>query len=178
MYTRNIVNQLCFNKTKQKIPSSTILVIIFFFFFSFFLFLFFYTAPVIYGSSQARVESELSCWPTPQPQQHQTQATSVTYTTAHGNTGSLTHRVRPGIKPTSSQTLYQVLHPLSHNGNSPVMPFSSQPICGPIVCNVWLASHVPSSIAGKHQAFINQMIPVFVCAYTRSHLDFFMQIKK
>ena len=25
----------------------------------------------------------------------------VTYTTAHGNTGSLTHEVRPGIKPTS-----------------------------------------------------------------------------
>ena len=24
---------------------------------------------------------------------------SVTYTTAHGNTGSLTHRVRPGIEP-------------------------------------------------------------------------------
>ena len=31
---------------------------------------------------------------------------------------SLTHWARPGIEPTSSQTLYQVLNPLSHNGNS------------------------------------------------------------
>ena len=29
--------------------------------------------------------------PTPEPKQHQTRATSATYTTAHGNTGSLTH---------------------------------------------------------------------------------------
>ena len=27
---------------------------------------------------------------------------SATYTTAHGNTESLTHRVRPGIEPSSS----------------------------------------------------------------------------
>ena len=31
------------------------------------------------------------CWPTPQPQQCRIRATSVTYTTAHGNTRSLTH---------------------------------------------------------------------------------------
>ena len=30
----------------------------------------------------------------------------------------LTHRARPGIEPTSSQTLCQVPNPLSHNGNS------------------------------------------------------------
>ena len=38
------------------------------------------------------------------PQQHQIQVASVTYTTAHGITRSLTHGVRPGIKRTSSQT--------------------------------------------------------------------------
>ena len=32
-------------------------------------------------------------------------ATSVTYTTAHGNNVSVTHRARPGIKRTSSWTL-------------------------------------------------------------------------
>ena len=37
----------------------------------------------------------------PEPQQHQIQATSVTHTTAHGNTRSLTHRARPGIEPTT-----------------------------------------------------------------------------
>ena len=31
------------------------------------------------------------CWPTPQPQPHQIRDTSATYTTAHGNAGSLTH---------------------------------------------------------------------------------------
>ena len=30
---------------------------------------------------------------------------SVTYTTAHGNAGSLTHYVRPGIEPASSWIL-------------------------------------------------------------------------
>ena len=45
------------------------------------------------------VKSEL------QPQQHEIQATSVTYTMAHGNNRSLTHWARPGIKPASSWIL-------------------------------------------------------------------------
>ena len=56
----------------------------------------------------------------PQPQQHQIQATSVTYAVACGNTGSLTQRVRPGIKTASSWTWYQV-NLLSHNRNSIVL---------------------------------------------------------
>ena len=32
-----------------------------------------------------------SCWPVPQPQQHQIQVVNVTYNTAHSNAGSLTH---------------------------------------------------------------------------------------
>ena len=36
---------------------------------------------------------------TPQPQQHWIRAASPTHTAAFGNTGSLTHRARPGIKP-------------------------------------------------------------------------------
>ena len=40
------------------------------------------------------------------------------YTASCGNTGSLTHWERPGTKPTSSQTLGQVLNPLSHQRNS------------------------------------------------------------
>ena len=38
----------------------------------------------------------------PQLQQCGIRAVSETYTTAHGNTGSLAHWTRPGIKPTSS----------------------------------------------------------------------------
>ena len=48
------------------------------------------------------VESELCCWPTPEPQQRGIWATSVTYTPAQGNARSLTHWARPGIKPITS----------------------------------------------------------------------------
>ena len=41
----------------------------------------------------------------PQPQQRRIRATSVTYTTAHGNARSLTHGARPGIEPTASWLL-------------------------------------------------------------------------
>ena len=44
-------------------------------------------------------------WPTPQPQQQQIWATSVTYTRAHSNPGSLTHCVRPGINSAASWML-------------------------------------------------------------------------
>ena len=40
--------------------------------------------------------------PQPQPQQHQLWATSSSYTTAHGNTGSLIHWTRPGIEHATS----------------------------------------------------------------------------
>lgn len=60
-----------------------------------------------------RLESNqsCSCRPMPQPQEHGIWVVSVTYTTAHGNTGSLPHWARPGTEPTSSWIL-------SHNGNS------------------------------------------------------------
>ena len=48
------------------------------------------------------VKLSYSCQPMPQPQQHQISAASVTYATAYGNTGSLTHRGRPGIEPATS----------------------------------------------------------------------------
>ena len=38
----------------------------------------------------------------PEPQQRQIRAASVTYTTAHGNARSITHRERPGIEPATS----------------------------------------------------------------------------
>ena len=51
------------------------------------------------------VQLECSHQPKPQTQQEGIQALSATYTTAHGNAGSLTHRVRPGIEPTTSWIL-------------------------------------------------------------------------
>ena len=46
-----------------------------------------------------------SHWPTPQTQQYQIQATSVTYTTAHDNARYLTHWASPGIETASSWML-------------------------------------------------------------------------
>ena len=46
----------------------------------------------------------------PQPQQHQIQTVSETYTTAHSNTGSPTHWVRPRIEPTSSRILVRFVN--------------------------------------------------------------------
>ena len=51
------------------------------------------------------VEPELSCQPTPKPQQCGFWASSVTYTTVHGNTRSLTHWTRPESEPASSWML-------------------------------------------------------------------------
>ena len=61
--------------------------------------------------------------PTPLPQQCHIRAMSVTHATASGNAGSLTHWVRPGIEPESSQTLCQVLNLLSHKGPSQISKF-------------------------------------------------------
>ena len=49
------------------------------------------------------------CQPTPQSQQCQIRAVSVTYTTAHGNMGSLTHWARLGMEPESSWVLVKFL---------------------------------------------------------------------
>ena len=72
------------------------------------------------------VQSELSCRPTPQPQQCRIQVTSLTCAAACGNARSLTHSVRPGIEPASSQSQCQVCNPLSRSGNSQVSRESPQ----------------------------------------------------
>ena len=64
-------------------------------YFFFFFFLFCRAILLAYRSSQ----------PTPQPQQHRTQAMSATYTTVHSNARSLTHWTRTGTEPVSSWML-------------------------------------------------------------------------
>ena len=49
------------------------------------------------GSNQS-----YSCWPILQPQQHRIRAATVSYTTAHNNSRSLTHWTRPWIEPANS----------------------------------------------------------------------------
>ena len=48
----------------------------------------------------------------PEPQQWQFRAMSVTYTTARGNAGSLTHWARPWIKPSTSWFLVRFISPV------------------------------------------------------------------
>ena len=91
-------------------------------FFKFFNFCLFRAAPASYGTSQARgwiraAGAGLDLSLTPQPQQLGIQATSATYTAAHGHAGSLTHWVKPGIKPVSSWIQSGSL-PLSHSRKS------------------------------------------------------------
>ena len=59
----------------------------------FFFCLFFGAAPAAYIWRFPGQGSNWSCrcLPTPEPQQYQIRAVSSTYTTAHGDTGSLTH---------------------------------------------------------------------------------------
>ena len=56
---------------------------------SFFFFLLFRTAPVVYGSAQTR--GQIGAIAAGMYHSHSNAATSVTYTTAQGNAGSLTH---------------------------------------------------------------------------------------
>ena len=71
------------------------------------------------GGSQARgLNRSCSCWPIPQPKQRQIQAASATYTTAHGNAGSLTHWARPRIEPTASWFLVIFVNHCATRGTS------------------------------------------------------------
>ena len=68
-------------------------------------FLLFRAAPAAYGGSHARGWIWAAAASLYHSQQHQIQAASVTYTTAHGYIRSLTHWARPGIKPATSWIL-------------------------------------------------------------------------
>ena len=67
-----------------------------------FFFNLFRAIPAAYGGSQARNRIGAVAVSLHHSQTRQIQASSATYTTAHGNTWSLTHRARTGIEPTSS----------------------------------------------------------------------------
>ena len=85
------------------VPDRTMPLEITLLFFFFFFCSLFRAVPTAYGGSQARgLIGAVSCWPISEAQQHQIWAMSATYTPAHGNSRSLTHWVKPGIKPATS----------------------------------------------------------------------------
>ena len=93
----------------------------------------FAAVPVAYRCSWARGQMwSCSCQSTPQPQQHQIQASSTNYVAVCSNAGSLTHWVKTDNESTSSQTLCWVLNPLSHNGSSSFDHFSLN--CINLIC--------------------------------------------
>ena len=72
---------------------------------------------------------------------HHIQATSATYTTVHGNAGSLTHWARSGIKsPASSWRRGRALNLLSHNGNSYLISWLTS----------WNSAYFPPNFALSH----------------------------
>ena len=62
----------------------------------------------------------------PQSQQHRIQAESATYTTAHGNAGSLTHWARPGIEPATSWFLVRFINHWAPTG-TPICTLNCSP---------------------------------------------------
>ena len=78
------------------------------------LLLLFRASPTTYGDLQARGPfGATGCRPTPQLQQCRIQASSATYTTAHGSTRSLTHWARPGIETAPSWFLVRFVYAVS-----------------------------------------------------------------
>ena len=74
-------------------------------FFFFFFFFPFRATPAVFGSSGARGHIGAATAGLHHSHSNTTSEPSATYTTTHGNAGYLTHRMRPGIKPTSSWML-------------------------------------------------------------------------
>ena len=97
------------------------------------------------------VEQSCSCWPVSQPQQCWIRAVSVTYTAAHSNAGSLTHWMRPGIKPVSSWTLV---------GFITTEPWWELPLC-PFLNQIVLCS----VILKKYTLDINALFRYMICKY-------------
>ena len=77
-------------------------IFLFIFIYFYFYFLLFRATALAYGNSREGVKLELQLPAYTTATAMLDLSLSVTYTTAHGNTGSLTHWTRPGIKPTTS----------------------------------------------------------------------------
>ena len=84
-----------------------VLFLFMYLFLSFYLCILFLSIFTAYGGFQAN--QSYSCWPTPQSQQCRIWAASLTYTTAYGSTGSLTHWARAEFEPVSSWILVRIV---------------------------------------------------------------------
>ena len=94
---------------------STVMLVLYPFFSFFFWSFYGLTCGIWNFPGQGSIQS-CSCWPTPQPQQHQFWATFATYTAVCSNARSLTHWGRPGMEPTSSWIVIGFLIPWTTKG--------------------------------------------------------------
>ena len=97
----------------------TISFFVFCIFFLLFVCLFVFLGPHPWHMEARGQIGAVATGPRPQPQKCQIWATSANYTTAEGNTRSLTHRARPRIKPISSCILVGFVNHWATMGNPP-----------------------------------------------------------
>ena len=102
--------------------------------FIFCLFAFSRATPMAYGGSPAR--GLIGAVATGLHHSHSNRCNSVTYTTAHSNTGSLTHPVRLGIKPSTSWFLVGSINHWATTG-TPHAPLKWR--CWLIIVKIFLA---------------------------------------
>ena len=107
-----------------------------------------------------------SCWPIPEPQQHQIRAASATYTTAHGNAWSLTHRVRPRIEPATSLFLVGFAHHWATMGTPKFVFFGC-------MCSIWKflgrGLHPSWSCSLHNHSDSSAGTPLIILSFTECH---------
>ena len=114
----------------------------------------------IWKFSGQRLNQSCRCWPTPQLWQYWIWAADY----ACGNAGFLTHWLRPGIKPASSQRQSWVLNLLSHNGNSQddfLFHYFKESMT---IARIWHKSHMSQ----------RKTMETWTCAHLRNRISVFI----
>ena len=123
-----------------------------------FFFFLFTTTPSAYGGSKARSQIGAA-------------AASLHHNYSNGgsklhNLWFLTYWSRPGIEPSSSQTLCQVLNPLSHSGDSLRMAFKQAfGRWGPDWSNIKWAYHCSIFLGSGLSLFLSVDVQVFLLSW-------------
>ena len=136
-------------------------------------FRFFRASPEAHGSSQAKGQN-YSCQPRAHPQQCQIRVISVTYTTALGKAGSLTHWVRLGIEPASSWILVGFINCWATKGTLVCLFDYSHPSGYEVTAHCGFDLHFPGSwwCWASFNTLIDQVFIIFGKMYTQIFCPF------
>jgi len=131
-----------------------------------------FLGPYLWHTEVSRLGMNLSCscQPKLQPQQCGIWDMSVTYTTAHGNTRSLTHWMRPGIEPVSSWILVRFV---THWATTGTPPWNNANEIPKYISHCWLLKAVSSASVTKSlhctqsmltsALFLRHLLAVYAC---------------